>query len=238
MSGSNKRTDMTFKEIINRAEWPNVAIAIVTERSCQRKNLEGYKTVFETLLLMEAALTDFRIVVERTPDLFDPRYGYPDVYGVKDGDDKRWSLVFSPWAEWLGMEVHEESTKAFSVNQITAYCLHEMTFFGFTEDKVNQQKLELDGSIEEMKQHPESIVEIKPEMLHVEITMKEYLRRLDRWLKWGTFARDYFGENASWFNNSFLRDEAPETYEELDRQTIKAALREIIREIEEVENRL
>lgn len=229
---------MTLKEIISQAEWPKVAIVIVTNHPCQRKNLEGYKAVFETLLLMDAARTDYMIVVERTPDMLDPHYRYPDVYGVKDGDDKKWSLVFTPWAEWLGMEVCGESMMDFSVDQITAYCLHEMTFFGFTEEKVNHQKQELDDSIEEMEEHPEDLVEIKPEDLHVEITMKEYLRCLDRWLKWGTFAKDYFGENASWFKDGFLRDEAPETYEELDRQTIKAALREIIREIEDVANHL
>ena len=44
---------MKLKEIICQSDWQDVAVAIVTEHPCQKKNLEGFKIVFETLMLME-----------------------------------------------------------------------------------------------------------------------------------------------------------------------------------------
>ena len=61
---------------------------------------------------------------------------------------------------------------------------------------------------------------------------------MDRWLRWGTLSREYFGENISWFKNRFLVDNAPENYNELDRQTLKAALKEVARDIMDVAKKL
>lgn len=52
-------------------------------------------------------------------------------------------------------------------------------------------------------------------------------------LERGTLAKDYYGENASWFKAHFHNKNAPENFDELERQTLKAALKEIIREIED-----
>lgn len=229
---------MKLKELISQSKWQDVAIAMVTEHPCQRKNLDGFKIIFETLMMMEPSESEFRIRIERTPDILNPEYTYPDVFGVKEGDDKRWSMEFSPWAEWLGMVVCKETLEAFSVSQIVADCLYEMTFFGFTEDTISQEKQKLEDSIKETKEHPEKLIELKPEDFRFEISMKGYLLCLDRWLRWGALSREYFGEDGSWFNERFLKKKAPEYYDELDRQTLKAALKEVAREILDVAKEL
>ena len=229
---------MKLKEIICQSDWQDVAIAIVTEHPCQRKNLEGFRIVFDTLLLMEPTESEYRIQIERRDDMPDSEYTYPDVFGVKEGDEISYSLVFTPWTEWLGMDVCQETIETLLPSQITAYCLHEMTFFGFTEEQRKRQETLLDESIKEAEEHPEDLIELKPDDLHIEISMKGYLRCLDRWLRWGAISREYFGENASWFKNCFLVDTAPENYDELDRQTLKAALKEVAREILDVAKEL
>ena len=229
---------MKLKEIISQSDWQGVAIAIVTEHPCQRKNLEGFRIVFETLLLMEPTESEYQIRIERRADMLDSEYTYPDVFGVKEGDEISYSLVFTPWTEWLGMDICQETQEALSPSQITAYCLHEMTFFGFTEEQREQQEASLDESIKEAKEHPEDLIELNPDDLHIEISMKGYLRCLDRWFRWGTLSREYFGENASWFKNHFLVDNAPENYDELDSQTLKAALKEVARDIMDVAKKL
>ena len=225
---------MILKEIINQVQWPDVAIAIVTEHPWCRKRLEGYKIVFETLRLMESAESEFSIKIDYTSDILKPEYKYPDVYGVKEGINERWSFSFSPWKEWLGMVVCQEALEGFTMSQIVANCLFDMTFFGFTEEIISKEMQKLEDSIKESKEHPESLHEFNPEEMHFEITMKGHLKILDRWLKWGTLANDYYGEDASWFKAHFLCKNAPEYYDELERQTLKAALKEVMREIEDV----
>ncbi|MBR4147367.1 MAG: hypothetical protein IKX35_06000 [Bacteroidales bacterium] len=229
---------MKLKELISQTKWQDVAIAMVIEHPYQRKNLDGYRIIFETLMMIEPVESEYQIRIERTPDILEPEYTYPDVFGIKDGDENRWSMEFSSWAEWLGMVVCKETLEVFSANQIVANCLYEMTFFGFTEDTINQEKQKLEDSIKETKEHPENLKEFKLEDYRVEISMKGYLQCLDRWLRWGTLSRDYFGEDGSWFKERFLRKKAPDYYEELDRQTLKAALKEVAREILDVAKEL
>ena len=136
------------------------------------------------------------------------------------------------------MDVYQQTQEILSPSQITAYCMNEMTFFGFTEEKIKQQMDELDASIKEAKEHSEDLIELNPDDLHIEISMKGYIRCLDRWFRWGTLSREYFGENASWFKNHFIVDNAPKNYNELDRQTLKAALKEVARDIMDVAKKL
>lgn len=229
---------MLFNEIIHVAIWQEVAIALVSAYPYQRKNLEGYKIAFDTLQLMESTSSDYVIHVEQRPDILDPDYKYPDVYGKKPASDEQWSLVFTSWSEWLGMEVSSETLKAYSIHQIAAYCLYEMTFFGFTEEKRKQHEESLDASIEEAEEHPEELTEYDPSDFHFEMTMKSHLRCLDRWLRWENVAREYYGKHSKWFKIHFLDDKAPEQYDELERQTLKAALKEIARDICEIERQL
>lgn len=229
---------MKLKEIVNQSKWQDVVIAIVTEHPCQRKNLEGFRIVFETLRLMEPTESEFQIHIERRSDVLDLEYSYPDVFGVKEGDENSYSLSFTPWTEWLGMVVCQETMKAFPASQIVANCLLEMTFFGFTEEQRKREEASLEESIKEAEEHPEDCVELNLDDWKIEISMKGYLRCLNRWLRWGAISKEYFGENAFWFKNHFLVDNAPDKYDELDRQTLKAALREIAREIEDVAKEL
>ncbi len=229
---------MTFKDIINKATWREVAIALVSEYPCQRKNLEGYQIVFDLMQVMEPEDSPYVIYVERRQDIRNPDITYPDVFGKRPAHDEQWSLLFATWSEWLGMTVSDETTKLYSVHQITAYCLNEMTFFGFTEEKRKEQEASLDASINEADEHPEELTVLDPEELHFEMTMKSHLRCLDRWLRWGNVAKEYYGRDSKWFKKRFLDNEAPERYDELERQTLKAALKEIARDICEIARQL
>jgi len=62
---------MKLQEIICQSDWQVVAVAIVTEHPCQRKNLEGFRIVFETLMLMEPTKSEYQIRIERRPDALD-----------------------------------------------------------------------------------------------------------------------------------------------------------------------
>lgn len=224
---------MTLKEIFTTTPWQDIAIALVSAYPNQRRLLEGYQIVFETLKLMEPKESEMTLYV--VYDESKSEDGGHDVYGIKaDKPDERWGLLFVPWAEWLGIEPAEETISTCTPEQIAASCLFEMTYFGFTEEQRKQQEASLDESIKEAEEHPEDLIEMKPEEWHIEISTKGYLRCLDRWLRWSTLSREYFGENDSWFKDNFLRKKAPDYFNEIDRQTLKAALKEIAREIEDV----
>ena len=88
---------MTLNEIISHVDWNEVAIAIVSERPYQRPVLEGFRKVFESLMTMEPAESEYQIRIDRSPDVLDPEDTYPEVVGIKEGVDERWALSFCPW---------------------------------------------------------------------------------------------------------------------------------------------
>ena len=224
---------MILKELINQVQWQDVAVALVSDHPWFRKRLESFEIVFETLSLMDPVDSECSIKIELTPDILEPKRVYPEVIGIKEGDNERWALSFCPWKEWLGMVVCQETLDSFSASRIVANCLFDMTFYGSTEEMIDQERQRIEDSIKESKEHPETLHEFKPDQMRIELSMKDYLLCLGRWLKWGTLAKDYYGENVSWFKAHFLNKNAPEYYDELERQTLKAALKEIIWEIED-----
>lgn len=221
---------MTLKELLQTTPWQDIAITLVTAYPNQRKLLEGYQIVFETLKLMAPKDSDLTLHV--VYDDSDSEDGGHDVYGTKaDKPDERWGLLFVPWAEWLGMELAPETISTYSHSQIAALCLFEMTFFGFTEDLREEKNQELMKTADEAKQHPERLHKFDPSMLSHEFTTKEWLTDLNRWLHWGSFSKEYFGENAHWFTEHFTGKNAPASYDEIDRHTLKSALKEIAHQI-------
>ena len=221
---------MTLKELIKTTPWQDIAIALVSAYPNQRKLLEGYKIVFGTLKLMAPKDSDLTLHV--IYDDSDSEDGGHDVYGIKAGKtDERWSLLFVSWAEWLGMELAPETISTCASGQIAALCLFEMTYFGFTEDLREEKNQELQKTAEEAKLHPERLHELDPNMLAHEFTMKEWLTDLNRWLRWGSVSKEYFGENSRWFSDHFTGKDAPSSYDEIDRQTLKSALKEIAHQI-------
>ena len=221
---------MTLKDLLETTPWQDIAITLVTAYPNQRKLLKGYQIVFETLKLMAPKDSDLTLHV--VYDDSDSEDGGHDVYGTKvDKPDERWGLLFVSWAEWLGMELAPETISTYSQCQIAAMCLFEMTFFGFTEDLREEKNQELQKTAEETKQHPERLHELDPNMLTHEFTMKEWLTDLNRWLRWGSFSKEYFGENARWFSEHFTGKDAPASYDDIERHTLKSALKEIAHQI-------
>ena len=221
---------MTLKELLKTTPWQDIAITLVTAYPNQRKLLKGYQIVFETLKLMDPKDSDLTLHV--IYDDSDSEDGGHYVYGINAGKtDERWGLLFVSWAEWLSMELAPETISTCASGQIAALCLFEMTYFGFTEDMRELENQKLMKTAEEAKQHPERLHELDPNILSHEFTMKEWLTDLNRWLRWGSFSKEYFGGNVSWFSEHFTGKNVPEHYDEIDRQTLKSALKEIAHQI-------
>lgn len=66
----------------------------------------------------------------------------------------KYGIEFCPWKDWVSMYITQDSLDNFTKEDIVAACLHEMTFFGFTDSEVQAEvkKLQdLKDSIEECK---------------------------------------------------------------------------------------
>ncbi len=160
---------MKFKELVDRHAWNDVQSILLLLYPDEEKSIEGYRQVYETLRSLQPAETKLRICIKTVTDDFDGAT-YEHVSG-KDGttnretapeadwDDERgnqeasFGIEFTDWAEWLGMEIDSETAARYSEPEIIGHCLWEMTFFGFSEDKIRKFMDDVEESVRSGEWH-------------------------------------------------------------------------------------
>lgn len=66
-------------------------------------------------------------------------------------DEESWALDFTPWSEWLGMPIREQTFKDYSELDVMAHCLWEISWMGFDEEIIQEKKEDLDRRVESIK---------------------------------------------------------------------------------------
>ncbi|MCL0060381.1 hypothetical protein M1N88_00625 [Dehalococcoidia bacterium] len=65
----------------------------------------------------------------------DPEHFKDDEIG---NQEVSYGIDFTDWAEWLGMEIDQESFSKYSELDIIGHCLWEVTFYGFIQDDIRK----------------------------------------------------------------------------------------------------
>ena len=163
---------MTFNDIIKKNSWSSVRHQFLKDYPQEEKNIEGYELVYKKLCLLSPKKSRMRIIVEVVPqdEFNDEPYvvvsgkngtlnkELDDFKYLKEKEDSEYAnsevsyaMDFSPWAEWLGMEIDPETANKFSELEIITHCLYEMTFVGFDEETIQKESDKIKKSAEEVK---------------------------------------------------------------------------------------
>ena len=151
---------MKFTELVCKYKWDEVRAALIHLYPNDRKDIAGFKMVFEQLQTLTHEESDMRIILEEVFDEFE-NGGYTCVSG-KNGtlkkeenpaifkDDKignqevSYGIEFEDWKKWLGMDIDLGSISNYSETDIIAHCLWEMTFYGYTQEAIKEQSVQLE----------------------------------------------------------------------------------------------
>jgi hypothetical protein len=135
----NKPEEALFKDIVRACSFKSVKGALLRLYPDQRKNINAYKDVFQTLRLMRPGYNKEVMVIDIT------RVGrgenaYFDVSGIclEKHIQQLYALEYTPWSKWLGYEVSQKVLKKMPKDEIAAHCLWEMIFAGFTQSKIRR----------------------------------------------------------------------------------------------------
>ena len=107
----------------------------------QEKSLKGYMLTLKELRETRPKKSKMKICVSTVIDDLaeeDEDKEYVHVDGYLRGSKWHYAIEYSPWAEWLGMEVTKKSLKNFTELDIVAYCLWEMTWSGYSDKEVQK----------------------------------------------------------------------------------------------------
>lgn len=150
---------MRLGELIEKVQWQDVKPAIEKEYPDDPEaNLAGYEKVLAELKQMwksgdyDKCPSLFIRVRTRPPDEIADE-PWTEVDGIPlDSDDEYdcYAIGYSPWQEWLGMDVVDVMSEGFTDEELAAHCLWEMTWGGFTQDDIQDQLDTINESYEDV----------------------------------------------------------------------------------------
>ncbi len=145
---------MNFQQLIGSNHWLSVKAVLISLYPDQEESIDTYEEVYQQLLEMDQADNDMQIVIT---NCFDDETGEPshvDVAGFKPTgleNETSYAIEFTPWKEWLGMELGKETLSNFMELEIIAHCLYEMTFIAFDETEIKDSLSDIENIAEEFK---------------------------------------------------------------------------------------
>jgi hypothetical protein len=172
---------MKLYDLIKSNNWLSVELTLLQLYPDQVKMIYEYRKVFENLKNIEPKESKMRIVLTEhdcDPDDESEINTYVDVSGQDDKKDENgriisYALEFTEWKKWLGMDISSETLKNFSELEIIAHCLYEMTFIGYDEEEIQEERKSLDKTIDEYKNLTEE------EKKQRTISLEDLIRQLE-----------------------------------------------------------
>lgn len=163
---------MTLADVIASTTWAEVKAALRWLSPSEVMHLMEYKQVFRDLRQMRPEPDPMRISIEFQPLVGDDDDAIPEVVG-RDGtlnrdlkeykylgsyadagygmEEARWAISLRPRRNWLGMEIEPTTLRTYPLPQIVAYCLSDMTFYGFSEAENHAVSEELKRRVAEIE---------------------------------------------------------------------------------------
>jgi hypothetical protein len=150
------KAPMQLVDLVRAYDWRMVLPTF--RRLFPNAHMENHAVVFERLRFMEARPSRVVLLIEVVdePDN-DP---WVNVSG-SDGKNK-YAIDFTPWAEWLGMEIAPLTRDIFGPAEVISHSLHEMTFAGFDEKKIQGIVEDAHATYEQFKKEKADLKKLPP----------------------------------------------------------------------------
>lgn len=150
---------MKFKTLLLKCDKEKVALKnaerdVANNSSDPKYTIEnqklGYLNVIQQLLSLKPRNSKvWTLIVEQVAN--DPLNNYKPwdghVYGIKKGSKETWAMEYTKWESLLGMDVKT----SYSINDTVAYILWELTFMGFSQEKIQDHLKILDEEVKKIK---------------------------------------------------------------------------------------
>ena len=143
----------TLRDLVVRVETSDVANAVVRTYEPGTEWLE--EAVADVMAELRRLTPDesggeYELHIEPTTPVEPNEPSSWEVCCIKCDDPERYGLDLSPWQEWLAIRVPQSLQDAMPAAEIVAHCIWEMTFYGFTQERIAETRAELDRRMREI----------------------------------------------------------------------------------------
>jgi hypothetical protein len=182
-----------LKELVSVTNWDQAKSSLLQAYPESESIIGKLKSVFHTLQSLNPSETKMRLYLQEVLCEGSDQDSYIDVFG-QDGTVNRelpdfhhfaetastefaesettFALELTQWDEWLGMRIDRSTQQSYSHDDIVAHCLWEMTFYGFDQATIQNQKEEIDRRIMELENMSEG--EKKSKLIPLEEVMEKF----------------------------------------------------------------
>ncbi len=162
---------MKLLDVVEKTSWAETKASLLWNYPDTKESLAGYEKIFYGLRELPPSSTTMRLSIRKTFREGLDEEPFLEVVG-KDGTlnkeledfqylnkaessdyanaEVEYALEFQPWKEWLGMAIDEPTCRHYPPPEILAHCLWEMTFMGFDQETIHEEKQELIKRVEEI----------------------------------------------------------------------------------------
>jgi hypothetical protein len=145
------KSNITLHDLVRSVGCDNVRDFIDNSslRNCDLNydiNVDGYVEVFKVIhdLDIKGPDSDNKALVVLNLENKTTSYAIIDVYVFCfDNPDASYATYSVPWKEIASYYVLRENLAEFSINNFISYVLHNITFFGFSEENIKESENEI-----------------------------------------------------------------------------------------------
>jgi hypothetical protein len=142
-----------LRDLLLRTNFERVRASILRLYPDQDINIDGYKNVFEKLMTLKPfdKGEKWKLELRKCKSILNENETYWDISGLwlnSTDPEQLWGLSYTPWDQWLAMEVDEKQVNMISVSDFLAHCLYEMTYCGFDEAAIKQSVDDFSKTVE------------------------------------------------------------------------------------------
>ena len=187
---------MRLSKLLRSLGWYEVKASLIWSYPDTNESIDGYKQVFAELCELVPVEPKMRIIIQETfrealdeepftevigrngtlnRDQEDYKHLEASVGPVYSNSETDFSLSLESWEQWLGMEIDSGSLENYTKLEIAAHCIWDMTFHGFEQLQIREEKEELKRRVDELNSMTE---QEKNEKL---IPMEQMMKKLEEW---------------------------------------------------------
>jgi hypothetical protein len=145
---------MTLRDLVLKVQDASVVEAVARLHD-QRETEWLPEAIVDVLsqlreLTPDSIASEFELHIELTAPIDPDDQPYWDVSCSKPNDPERYGLDLSRWEEWLAIRVPQSLLDKLAATDIVAHCVWDMTFYGFTQERIAETRAELDRRMKEI----------------------------------------------------------------------------------------
>ncbi len=170
----SKTKKVFFKDVVRACIFKDIKESMLRLYPDQQNAINKYKHVFQTLRFLRPRYNNKGMFID-IRKVGRGKNAYFSVSGVyaQKSRQQSYAIEFTPWSEWLGLEVGNQVLKKIPKNEIIAHCLWEMTFMGFTQDKIRKKLNALKKQSRDIKEGKVKTIPFEEVMLRLKSKIKK-----------------------------------------------------------------